>query len=151
ERVQGDRAILDRGAGVCAVRADDTETEVTLSKMASPLELRNKRVLVVGLARTGVATAGFWAGRGALGTSTDMRSEAELGEAIKVLKGRVALVLGGHEESLLRGQELLIPSPGVPADAPLLTAARARGITVWSEVELASRFLKGRLIGITGS
>jgi UDP-N-acetylmuramoylalanine--D-glutamate ligase len=48
-------------------------------------------------------------------------------------------------------QDLIIPSPGVPADAPLLQGARGKGITIWSEIELAYRFRKGKLIGITGS
>src|SRR4029077_18088928 len=61
------------------------------------------------------------------------------------------LELGGHREKTFVEQHLIIPSPGVPADAPLLQAARAKGVTIWSEIELADRFLKGRLIGITGS
>jgi len=63
----------------------------------------------------------------------------------------VHLELGGHREETVLEQDLIIPSPGVPADAPLLKAARAKGITIWSEIELADRFLNGRLIGITGS
>ena len=59
--------------------------------------------------------------------------------------------LGGHREELVLDVDLIIPSPGVPADAPLLRFARSKGITIWSEIELAYRFLKGRLIGITGS
>jgi UDP-N-acetylmuramoylalanine--D-glutamate ligase len=55
------------------------------------------------------------------------------------------------EEKTFLDQDLVIPSPGVPADAPLLQAARAKGVTIWSEIELADRFLKGRMIGITGS
>jgi len=120
--------------------------------MANVFELRGKRVLVVGLARTGVATALFCAARGACVTSTDTRSESEIADAIKRLhEAGVAWELGGHREQLLLNQDLIIPSPGVPADAPLLQAARAQGITIWSEIELADRFLNGRLIGITGS
>ena len=63
----------------------------------------------------------------------------------------VSLELGGHRENTFLEQDLIVPSPGVPADAPMLQAARAKGVTIWSEVELADRFLKGRLIGITGS
>jgi UDP-N-acetylmuramoylalanine--D-glutamate ligase len=59
--------------------------------------------------------------------------------------------LGGHREKIIQEQDLIIPSPGVPADASLLKTARAKGITIWSEIELADRFLSGRLIGITGS
>ena len=120
--------------------------------MPNPIELRGKRVLVVGLARTGVATALFCAARDAIVTATDTRSESEIGEPIAKLRAAgVALALGGHHESILRAQDLLIPSPGVAADAPLLSAARAMNLTVWSEIELAYRFLRGQLIGITGS
>jgi len=120
--------------------------------MAAPIELRTKRVLVVGLARTGVATALFCAARGARVTATDARSENEFGTTIDPLHSAgVLLDLGGHRQELLQETDLIIPSPGVPADARFLQAARAKGITVWSEIELASRFLKGRLIGITGS
>ena len=120
--------------------------------MASSFELRGKRVLVVGLARTGVATAQFCAARGAMVAATDARAESEIGEAIVSLGAAgVKLELGGHQETTFMGQDLIIPSPGVPADAPLLQAARAKGIAIWSEIELADRFLDGRLIGITGS
>ena len=120
--------------------------------MANPFELRGKRVLVVGLARTGVATAQFSAARGANVTATDARPENEIGEATKLLRAAgVNLELGGHREKTFLEQDLIIPSPGVPADAPLLQAARAKGVTIWSEIELADRFLDGRMIGITGS
>jgi UDP-N-acetylmuramoylalanine--D-glutamate ligase len=120
--------------------------------MLSAFELRGKRVLVVGLARTGVATALFCAARGASVTATDARPENEIGEAIAPLRSAgVRLEMGGHRENTFLQQDLIVPSPGVPADAPMLQAARAKGVTIWSEVELAGRFLKGRLIGITGS
>ena len=120
--------------------------------MPSPFELRGKQVLVVGLARTGVATALFCAAKGANVTATDARTETEIVEAIAPLRtAGVSLELGGHRENTFLDQDLIVPSPGVPADAPLLQAARAKGVTIWSEVELADRFLNGRLIGITGS
>ena len=120
--------------------------------MGKAIELRSKRVLVVGLARTGVATSLFCAARGAAVTATDSRTENEIGaEIAKLREAGVTLELGGHQEKTFLAQELIIPSPGVPADAPLLQSARAKGITIWSEIELAYRFLKGRLIGITGS
>jgi UDP-N-acetylmuramoylalanine--D-glutamate ligase len=120
--------------------------------MTNLFELRGKRVLVVGLARTGVATALFCAARGARVTATDARTETAIGEALAQLRAAsVQLELGGHRENTFLEQDVIIPSPGVPADAPLLQAARAKGVTIWSEIELADRFLKGRLIGITGS
>jgi UDP-N-acetylmuramoylalanine--D-glutamate ligase len=120
--------------------------------MPSPFELRGKRVLVVGLARTGIATALFCAARGASVTATDSRVESEIGAEIgKLRRGGVTLELGGHQEKSFLAQDLIIPSPGVSADAPLLQSARAERVAIWSEIELAYRFLKGRLIGITGS
>jgi UDP-N-acetylmuramoylalanine--D-glutamate ligase len=121
--------------------------------MPGPVELKNKRVLVVGLARTGIATAFFCARRGAAVTATDSRSEGEIGEEFvaKLRAANVSLELGGHQEQTFLRQDLIIPSPGVPADAPLLQAARAKGVTIWSEIELAYRFRQGKLIGITGS
>lgn len=120
--------------------------------MSAAIELRNKRVLVIGLARTGVATALFCAARGARVTATDTRGENELGQSVAPLRtAGVSLDLGGHRQDAILDVDLIIPSPGVPADAPILQSARAKGITIWSEVELAGRFLKGRLIGITGS
>ena len=109
-------------------------------------------MLVIGLARTGVATALFCAELGALVTATDTRSADELGECVAKLRNAgVQLQLGGYADAILRGQELVVPSPGVPADSPVLIKARELKITVWSEIELAYRFLHGRLIGITGS
>jgi UDP-N-acetylmuramoylalanine--D-glutamate ligase len=120
--------------------------------MHGPIDLKSKRVLVVGLARTGVATALFCAARGATVTATESRTEAEVGaDATKLRAAGVVLELGGHQEKTFLQQDLIIPSPGVPADAPLLRAARAKGITIWSEIELAYRFFQGRVIGITGS
>jgi len=120
--------------------------------VADSFELRGKSVLVVGLARTGVATSLFCAARGARVTATDARGESEFGEALAPLRrAGVNLELDGHSSGTLAQKDLVIPSPGVPADAPILRAARQKGITVWSEIELAFRFLKGKLIGITGS
>ena len=110
------------------------------------------RVLVIGLARTGVATALFCAKRDAMVTASETRQESELGDAPgKLREAGVTLELGGHVEKTYLAQDLIIPSPGVPADDPLLVKARSKGITIWSEIELAYRFMEGELIGITGS
>jgi UDP-N-acetylmuramoylalanine--D-glutamate ligase len=120
--------------------------------MPGSMELRKKRVLVVGLARTGVATALFCAAHNAMVTATETRTESELADIpSKLREAGVTLELGGHTEKTFLAQDLIIPSPGVPADDPFLVAARSKGITIWSEIELAYRFLEGKLIGITGS
>ncbi len=96
--------------------------------MQSGMELRGKRVLVVGLARTGVATALFCAARGARVTATDSRTQAEIGEAVaKLQDAGVTLKFGGHREKTFLEQDLIVPSPGVPADEPhLRPGARQR-------------------------
>ena len=115
-------------------------------------ELNGKKVLVIGLARTGVATSLFCARHEAIVTAVDTRPESELAEAAAKLRARnISLQLGGYTEKILDGQDLVIPSPGVAADSAILKAARAHNIPVWSEIELADRFLNGRLVGITGS
>lgn len=121
--------------------------------MPAPFELRGKRVLVVGLARTGMATAHFCAAHDATVTVTDLRTEHEIGEEVlaELRAAGVELELAGHQNATLLRQDIIIPSPGVAADAPLLQAAREKGITIWSEIELGDRFLEGLLIGITGS
>ena len=116
------------------------------------MDLANKRVLVVGLARTGLATALFCAAHGARVTATEQRGASELGEALGLLRAAgCALELGGHSAATFLEQDLIVPSPGVPATHPGLAAARAAHIPIWSEIELAWRFLRGRLIAITGS
>jgi UDP-N-acetylmuramoylalanine--D-glutamate ligase len=120
--------------------------------MAETVELRGKRVLVIGLARTGVATARFCAARGAIVTAVDSRAESEIGDAVRELReAGIQLRFGQSLLCAVEGQQLVVPSPGVPADTEILQAARAKKIPIWSEIELADRFLRGKLIGITGS
>jgi UDP-N-acetylmuramoylalanine--D-glutamate ligase len=115
-------------------------------------DVAGKRVLVVGLARTGVVTSLFAAGYGATVTATDEKPEAELGETTERLRAAgVTLELGGHSPETFLNQDLIVISPGVPANLAPLAAARARGIPVWSEIELAWRYLRGKLVAITGS
>jgi UDP-N-acetylmuramoylalanine--D-glutamate ligase len=120
--------------------------------MKPRVELADKRVLVVGLARTGIATALFCAARGARVMATEERPEAQVTEAAAKLRAAgCVLELGGHREETFLEQDLIIPSPGVSPAMPALAAAHKQGITVWSEIELAWRFLRGRLVAITGS
>ena len=120
--------------------------------MRPGIELQGKRVLVVGLARTGVATALFCAARGALVTATEERGADQMVDAARQLReAGCTLEFGGHRAETFRKQDLIVPSPGVPAAHPGLAAARAAGIPIWSEIELAWHFLRGRLLAITGS
>ena len=120
--------------------------------MKPGFELRGKRVLVVGLARTGAAASLFCSARGARVTATDRKTENDLVETAIVLRAAgITLVLGGHEHANLCEQDFVVVSPGVPVNAPVLEEARKIGIPVWSEIEVAWRFLSGKLIAITGS
>lgn len=116
------------------------------------MQLKNKRVLVVGLGRSGVAAAVFLKEQGARVTVSDTKTEAELQKEIPALLDRgISLEAGRHGERTFRDQDLIVVSPGVPSDQPQLQQARALGIPVIGEVELACRFLKGKVIAITGS
>jgi UDP-N-acetylmuramoylalanine--D-glutamate ligase len=115
------------------------------------MEFANKKVLIVGLAKTGEATARFFLGRGARVTVSDKKPETELGRAVADLRSRGAVLeTCGHVPDTFLRADLIVPSPGVP-DIPELRAARAKGVPVLSEIEIAFRFLKGTIIGITGS
>jgi len=117
-----------------------------------PMEINNKRVLVVGLGKSGVASALFLKARGARVTVSDAKPEDELGEEIPALLDHgIAVETGGHGERTFRGQDLIVVSPGVPIDSPPLVQARTLGETVIGETELAAQFLPGRIVAITGS
>ncbi len=116
------------------------------------MELKNKRVLVVGLGRSGVAAATFLQEQGARVIVSDTKTEAQLQNEISVLLDRgISIETGRHGERTFRDQDLIVVSPGVPSDQPQLQQARSLGIPVIGEVELACRFLKGKIIAITGS
>ncbi len=116
------------------------------------MDLANKRVLVVGLGKSGVASALFLKEHGAQVTVSDTKSGNELRNEIPVLLDHgITVETGGHGERTFRGQDLIVVSPGVPVDAPLLVQARSQGEPVIGEVELAAQFLPGRIVAITGS
>jgi UDP-N-acetylmuramoylalanine--D-glutamate ligase len=116
------------------------------------MDIEGKKVLVVGVARSGVAAARLLASRGAIVIANDIKPEAQLArEAEELRKLGVMLSLGSHPESLFVNAELIVLSPGVPADIAPLESARRAGIEIISEPELAGRFLRGRMIGVTGS
>jgi UDP-N-acetylmuramoylalanine--D-glutamate ligase len=116
------------------------------------LELKNKRVLVVGLGKSGAAAALFLNKRGARVSVSDTKTEDELKDQIpQLLDAGITVETGGHGERTFRGQDLIVVSPGVPVDNPQLRQARDLGIPIIGEVELACRFLKGHIIAITGS
>src|ERR1051326_6364746 len=116
------------------------------------MELKNKRVLVVGLGRSGAASAVFLEEHGAKVIVSDSKSEGQLQRDIPALLDRgISIETGQHGERTFRDQDLIVVSPGVPSDQPQLQHARSLGIPVIGEVELAFRFLQGKVLAITGS
>jgi len=116
------------------------------------MEFRGKRVMVVGLARSGVAACKVLAERGARVLGTDRLSREKLRGDLAGLEARgVGLATGGHRAEDFLDADLIVISPGVPTDMDLLAQVRSRGIPVWGEVELASRLTPARFLGITGT
>ncbi len=112
-------------------------------------DVTGKRVTVAGAARSGLAAAELLARRGARVTLSEMRGEAPETEPLTRLG--VQLELGGHQLPTFTGADLVVLSPGVPPETPAVQAARDRGVPVIAEIELASRWLQGRVIAITGT
>ena len=108
-----------------------------------------QRVLVVGAARSGVAAAHLLATRGARVTLTDLKPE--IADASDLRAAGVILELGAHRPATFDASDLIVMSPGVPLDLPEVAHARALGIPVIGELELASRWLRGRIVAITGT
>ena len=116
------------------------------------MNLTDKNVLVVGLAKTGVASARFLASKGARVTVTDMRSESALASQLAELSGFVVrLELERHDEATFLASDLIVVSPGVPMELPQLVAAQHAGREIISEIELAARFITAPLAAITGT
>jgi UDP-N-acetylmuramoylalanine--D-glutamate ligase len=117
--------------------------------MKAGFSVDGQHVVVVGAARSGVAAARLLARRGATVTLSDLRGE--LDESADLEAAGVTLELGGHTHATLASADLIVLSPGVPANQPLVEAARRAGVAVIGELELASRWLLGRMVAITGT
>jgi UDP-N-acetylmuramoylalanine--D-glutamate ligase len=116
------------------------------------MDLTRKKVVVVGLADSGIAAARFLARAGARVTVTDKKPPAELAGALAAIAGLgIELALGGHPDEIFAAADLVVVSPGVPQDLPPLIAARKRGLPVWSELELAARQIEAPILAITGT
>jgi UDP-N-acetylmuramoylalanine--D-glutamate ligase len=114
-----------------------------------PFSVEGKRVTVAGAARSGLAAAELLVRRGARVTLSDVRSD--IPEAAPLRQIGVDLELGGHQPATFAGADLIVMSPGVPVEQPAVAAARSCGVPVIGEIELASRWLRGRVIAITGT
>jgi UDP-N-acetylmuramoylalanine--D-glutamate ligase len=111
--------------------------------------VRGKRVVVVGAARSGVAAAELLARRGARVILSD--THATVDGAARLAAAGVALELGGHTRETFASAELVVTSPGVPPELDVLDEPRRRGTEIIGELELASRWIQGRVIAITGT
>jgi len=115
----------------------------------APFSVRGKRVVVVGAARSGVAAAELLVRRGATVTLTDLRPSID--DDARLRACGVTLELGEHRPSTLLDADLIVLSPGVPPRGAALDHARAAGVPITGELELASRWLRGRIVAITGT
>jgi UDP-N-acetylmuramoylalanine--D-glutamate ligase len=113
--------------------------------------LKNKKVLIVGLGKTGVAAARFLKQKGALVTATDIRPDAEIAEAGELRSLGINIEAGGHRVESFLDTDLIVVSPGVPPDIEPLQRAGDKGISIISEVELACDEIKEPIVGITGT
>jgi UDP-N-acetylmuramoylalanine--D-glutamate ligase len=117
--------------------------------MTKPFDVRSRQVTVVGAARSGLAAIDLLLGRGASVTLADAGSSLAGAEALEA-RG-VNVQLGPHRPGQFTAADLIVLSPGVPLEQPAITQARAVGVPVIGELELASRWLKGRIVAITGT
>jgi UDP-N-acetylmuramoylalanine--D-glutamate ligase len=115
----------------------------------SEFSVRRRRVVVVGAARSGIAAAELLATRGAVVTLTELRDTFEGVERLR--DAGVRIEAGGHQPHTLASAELVVVSPGVPLEQPIFDAPRHRGVEIIGELELASRWIRGSLLAITGT
>jgi UDP-N-acetylmuramoylalanine--D-glutamate ligase len=116
------------------------------------MRLKDKNIVVVGLGRTGLATARFLHQKGARVLVADTADETQLGDSVGILREMgVALELGPHRVTSFQNADLIVVSPGVSHTIEPIEQARARGISLMSEVELASRFIKEPIVAVTGT
>jgi len=116
------------------------------------MDLKTKKITVMGLAKTGVACARFLASRGAQVTATDLRDQQALAGVMRELADTgIRFVVEHHDAADFLNADLVVVSPGVPQEHPLLMAAKAKGVKIVSEVELASHFISAPLVAITGT
>ena len=120
--------------------------------MSERFDWKEQRVLVLGMARSGVAVAELLCRQGAVPLLNDRKSKQELGDALAPLRGLPCeWHLGEEPIPLLDISDVLLISPGVPIDSPVVLAAREKGIPVTGELEVASQLAAGTLVALTGT
>jgi UDP-N-acetylmuramoylalanine--D-glutamate ligase len=115
------------------------------------MELAGKKIAVIGMGKTGIATAAFLGGCGASVVVADEKPPCGWGDAFEPLAGQAWLAIGSYEPALLDGVDLVVPSPGIPPCNDILTAALKKKIPVISELELAYRFIRAPIVAVTGT
>jgi UDP-N-acetylmuramoylalanine--D-glutamate ligase len=116
------------------------------------MDLRGKKVLVVGMARTGIATAKFLQAKGSLLTTTELKPEEEMKEAVRELKGMgLSTEWGGHRTETFLKQDLIVVSPGIDLIMDPVQKAIRHGVRVISEIELAYHFIHVPILAVTGT
>lgn len=116
------------------------------------LKLKGKKVLVVGLGKSGLSAARFLCEQGAKVTVSDSRSKVDLAESLKLVADlKIEFDLGKHTSKLFTTSDLIILSPGVPANIEALVEARAAGVQVLNDIELAFPYIKAPIVAVTGT
>ncbi len=116
------------------------------------MDLHGKKVLVVGMARTGIATAKFLKSKGSLVTTTEVKPEGEMKEAFEALKGlSISMEWGGHRAETFLKQDMIVVSPGVDLSIEPIRKAFEKEVHVISEIELAYHFIPVPIISVTGT
>ena len=149
ERTEGDQSVSDHRGRVCTVQPHDTKTAVRSLRTMPEFSVAGSRVVVVGAARSGVAAAELLARRGARVTMSEVREAID--DPARLQAAGVTLELGGHRPETLASAELIVLSPGVSPRLQVVDRERRRGTPVISEVELAARWLQGRIVAVTGT
>ncbi|MDI3534292.1 MAG: UDP-N-acetylmuramoylalanine--D-glutamate ligase [Thermosediminibacterales bacterium] len=116
------------------------------------MDFKGKKVLVIGMAKTGLSVASFLHDHGAEVLVNDIKSRDEVFEEVKILESMgIKTFTGGHPEKLLDDVNLVIPSPGISLNIPILKEAKLRGLHIISELELGFLFSRARIIAVTGT
>ena len=116
------------------------------------MDLSGKKVMIIGLGKSGIGAAILCLRHGAIVTVADGKPKEAVEDALGKIPKAVNTILGrnpGHDEIL--AQDLIVPSPAVPLDLDYLLFAKEHNVPIWSEIELASRFCKAEVLGITGT
>ena len=115
------------------------------------MNLKGKKIVVIGMGKTGLATVRFLGGQGASVLATDEKPSGKWGAAFEQIAGENWLTTGEYDAGILDGASMVVPSPGVPPTNEILQAAVKNKIPILSEIELASRFIKAPILAVTGT